>query len=625
MSDILKSVLLINKMRRATPRTNFYDWSLRTTKDSRLLPGTIESGESLANMMTKVQSHVYDQVASMDVDKKSPFSITCHSHMRATSDLGSHSYVHQLLAKIDTMEVDGIPDMLSRLHSHGCKTLFTVEYEPDLEEPVVDITYFRLADPVYPNPKYVEALGKCFGIKFDHDPGKFELVLTKQLPPRIEWQSPRLSYNPMNDMGLVGDLIWIKWYLLAYTQYKHFAIEKFSVDNIRFFKSLGELQTAINLPKWKDYLRFQLLHRLSGLFTNTWLLEHVADRKQYGRRGVPLLKHHCAELAAKAWWQDAGKMLVRSNKEHYTKARRLAEYIAEDVKDALERLVKASRLRDDTKANILSKLDGMVHVIGWSDVDESVHPPYLHVEDAFDVQVITGSKYQYSLSNYGLPTNPYKWRWVPGTEVNAFYSRESNVLYIPVALLNEPFIYLSPDKIPENYAAIGSIIAHEIYHGFDYDSKHVDADGYLSSWWADRDEERFKCNTEKLIKVFEHRSSVTHNLHINGRQTLSENIADLIALDMCWLAFVYRTGVTCDRRPSKEEIDRFFIMFSLSQAQVATKEVEAMMLQSDNHAPAIARVNLPLGMFKPYLDQYCVKSTDPMFVPIDKRPEFIPM
>ena len=109
--------------------------------------------------------------------------------------------------------------------------------------------------------------------------------------------------------------------------------------------------------------------------------------------------------------------------------------------------------------------------------------------------------------------------------VNAYYNPLMNEIVFPAGILQPPFFDPEADDAV-NYGAIGMVIGHEMTHGFDDQGRKYDAQGNLKDWWAPDDSRAFAARTGLVVKQFDALEALP-GLHLNGRLTLGENIADL--------------------------------------------------------------------------------------------------
>jgi len=174
--------------------------------------------------------------------------------------------------------------------------------------------------------------------------------------------------------------------------------------------------------------------------------------------------------------------------------------------------------------------------------------------------------------------------WMTPQTVNAVNLPLQNALNFPAAILEPPYFDPSADAAA-NYGAIGAIIGHEISHSFDNVGAEFDAQGRLANWWTPADAAHFKAAGAKLIEQYNAYEALP-GLHLNGEQTLGENIADLAGLAVAHDAYIKSLGgkpapvidgLTGDQR--------FFLAFA--QAWREKKRDAAMRAQvvQDGHAP----------------------------------------
>ena len=69
-------------------------------------------------------------------------------------------------------------------------------------------------------------------------------------------------------------------------------------------------------------------------------------------------------------------------------------------------------------------------------------------------------------------------------------------------------------------------IGHEITHGFDDQGRQYDAKGNLSDWWTAQDTERIQHAAQRRWSTSSMPTTPLPGLHINGKASLGENIAE---------------------------------------------------------------------------------------------------
>ena len=176
-------------------------------------------------------------------------------------------------------------------------------------------------------------------------------------------------------------------------------------------------------------------------------------------------------------------------------------------------------------------------------------------------------------------------------EINAYYNPTKNQMTYPFGILRKPFFYNKNwdnlNAVAYNFGAIGSVIAHEITHGFDDQGKDFDKDGNLKNWWQKESEDRYNKIAKKIGSLYS-----SHG--VNAELTMGENIADLGAVRISLTALkIYLKDI------NKELDDKLLEMFKKGWAmiwrQIKTKEEAQNRLSSDPHSPPALRVNIPLN------------------------------
>jgi putative endopeptidase len=217
------------------------------------------------------------------------------------------------------------------------------------------------------------------------------------------------------------------------------------------------------------------------------------------------------------------------------------------------------------------------------------------------------------------PVDRTEWHMTPQT-VNAYCNFGLNEIVFPAAILQWPFFDLRADDAV-NYAGIGTVIGHEMTHGFDDQGSKFDAKGNMRSWWSAADRKKFMAKAKLLVEQY-NEYGVGGDVTVNGQLTLGENIADLGGLAIGWDAYQKRlkkTGRKVIDGLSPEE--RFFLGFAQMERELARPEFTRMHALSDPHSPAFSRINGPLANFAPFFEQFTVTKKDKLYRNPKKRAE----
>jgi predicted metalloendopeptidase len=168
---------------------------------------------------------------------------------------------------------------------------------------------------------------------------------------------------------------------------------------------------------------------------------------------------------------------------------------------------------------------------------------------------------------------------------------------------------------------MGSIIGHELTHGFDDQGAQFDADGNMKMWWTEKDYQNFKERTALIVKQFDQYVALD-TLHVNGSMTQGENIADLGGLTMAYYA--YKKSLKGKKSPVIAGFtgeQRFFIAWTQGWKSKTRDEELKRLLTVDYHAPAYFRAFAPLTNMKEFDAAFSVNPGDKMYIPNEKKIE----
>lgn len=623
-------------------RNNFY----RFVEQHHQRPLRILQGELHGSDMVTLQHIIYRRLYRLPPDTSSPFVSTVKSVMRTVTNLRQdpNNLVDKVLRNIDNIKhKNDIVDVLKLLHEGGVPVLFKVDYEPDVTCPRKQIVRLTVEDALTGNYEakqakaYQKALCQHFQLKTPKtSPHTLEQELAPYRPSVAQLLNPHFTHNPVDVNNVSGNLVWLKWY------FEGTGATQVTLDDLGYFEALGRAMGFMKLSRWQAYLQFAWLQHVDAWFSDTWM---IFDRIL--KRPSVELWYHKTSVAARAWWQDAGQQYVDSAKSELTVRRFEVQDMLMNIRQVLSGHITSSAWQAQTKDAMQDKLDSMVMLAGWSD---EPFPPLVTTFDPddamlesfgvsetkmayFDQFVCLGHMQQYAniFSEAAQPTDREQWKNMSYAEVNACYARDSNTLYIPAALFNPPFLTSS---LAETYGALGSILAHEMFHAFDYDSLSIGADLKLanwSDWFTPRDFQEYKSNVDKVLRLYGSKHSITGrsasekttSIRDNSRQTLSENIADYEALRLAYDALEAKIQSAADRTTSPLEEHAFFTEFARSQVEKYTPSTQKYMESNDEHANAMARVNLPLASFPPFHRFYEVQPKDKMYIQPSERPHFM--
>jgi putative endopeptidase len=197
-------------------------------------------------------------------------------------------------------------------------------------------------------------------------------------------------------------------------------------------------------------------------------------------------------------------------------------------------------------------------------------------------------------------------------EVNAHYYNSGNRLVIPAGITLWPF-YVNDKHVGWSYGGLGAVVGHEMLHAFDEDGKNYDEDGVYRPWWTVKDVVNYSKKTNALIRLFNNTRFMGR--FVNGRNTLSENIADLGGLAIALDALKrYMTAHHFTNEQKMKELKEFFISYAISWRTKERPRRSIYRLFTDVHAPAQLRVNLIVNQFNEFYEIFNVKPGDKLYI-----------
>jgi putative endopeptidase len=276
-----------------------------------------------------------------------------------------------------------------------------------------------------------------------------------------------------------------------------------------------------------------------------------------------------------------------------------------------ERIVRADWMTEPTRQQALTKLTSLNKKIGYPDVWED-YAQLNVVKGPWATNYLNARSYavRRDLDKLGKPVDRNEWFMTPPT-VNAYFDPAKNEIAFPAGRLQPPFFHASYDP-GANYGGVGGTIGHEMSHAFDDQGRQYDAKGNLIDWWTPDDAKNY---TERAKVVEDQYSAYTvlDSLHVNGKLTLGENLADVVGVSVGYdalekaLAGKPRTlidGFTPEQR--------FFLAYAQARRTNMRDEAARLQIQTDPHSPGQFRVNGPLSNMPEFARAFGCKEGDPM-------------
>ncbi len=381
---------------------------------------------------------------------------------------------------------------------------------------------------------------------------------------------------------------------------------------------ISRLVASEPIADWKDYLAFRLIDHFGDCLPKAFAAEHFAF---YGTalEGTPQIRarwKRAVDATNAALGEVVGKLYVEKYFPPEAKAQ-LEVMVANMIAAYNKRIDALAWMASSTKAEAKRKLASLKVGIAYPDKWRDYSGLAVVRGDAFgNLQRAEEFEYRYRRARLGRPVDRGEWVMTPQT-VNAVNLPLHNSLNFPAAILQAP--YFDP-KAPAaiNYGGIGATIGHEISHSFDDQGAQFDSTGRLRNWWTDADLKQFQEAGAALALQFDAYKPFP-DLGVNGKQTLSENIADLAGLTASYDAF--RASLGGKAAPTVDGLNgdqQFFLSYAQSWCGYLRPEALRQRLIGDGHAPAQYRA-LTVRNLNAWYAAFPIEPRDRLYVAPDKR------
>ncbi len=407
-------------------------------------------------------------------------------------------------------------------------------------------------------------------------------------------RDPKNVYHPMpvaELTTLAPEIAWLRFLEQTGTP----PITELNVGNPDFFKGLNALLQSTDLETVKAYLRWQLL-----LSTPSYALPQAMDEEQfdfYGHKlsGQPVQRprwKRCIQATDGALGEALGQVYVQEQFPAASKAATVQ--MVHDIEAAMDKDIDTlDWMSPQTKVKAKEKLHMVADKIGypdrWRDYSKLVVVRGDAMGNANRAAIFENRR---QLAKIGKPVDRGEWEMTPAT-VNAYYDPLMNDINFPAGILQPP-LYDLHSTDPENYGHIGSIVGHELTHGFDDQGRQFDGNGNLSDWWTPQDATSFQQRADCEVKEYDNFTAVD-DLKVNGKLTLGENTADNGGLRLAYLALLAdanRKGIDLTKQQDGyTPIQQFFLAYGQNWCGSVRPERLRLQVQTNPHSPLNFRVN----------------------------------
>ncbi len=446
-----------------------------------------------------------------------------------------------------------------------------------------------------------------------------ETALAKGSTDRVELRDPANRYHIMTLAQLQELSPSYDWSAYLAGVY----IGSFSTLNVAtpdFFKAMNAEIAASNLAGLKSYLRWHALRAAAPALSKPFVEENFnffSATLQGQKVETPRWKR-CTRATDAALGEAVGQDWVKQNFPLDAKAN--MDKLVAELEQALGQDIKELPwMSDATKVEARAKLDAIRNKIGYPENWRDYSALTIKRDDYLgNVERSEEFERNRNLAKLGKPVDEKEWGMTPPT-VNAYYSPAQNDINFPAGILQPPFFDNSKDPAV-NFGGIGTVIGHEMTHGFDDQGSKYDPHGNVRPWFTAEDRAKFTERTDCEVKEYSG-FPVAEGQNLNGKLTLGENTADNGGIRIAFQALqevLAKQGAAADpgyvdgKRDGYTEQQRFFITFGQLWCVNQTEQSARVQAKTDPHSTGQWRANGTVQNFDQFGKAFGCKVGEPM-------------
>lgn len=633
-----------------SPRTDFYSYINGGWAKLNPIPASEVSWGSFNELNDKNQANLHlilnDALADKNAVKGSASQIVRDFYAMAMDTVKIEKEgITPLNAELKIISDMKTPADLIRVlaHEHLIQSdvMFNLNISPDMKESKTNAVYLfqgglGLPEKDYylseePQMKeirnqYTAHIAKMFelaGVKKETAKQNASVVmsmeneLAKHSMAAVELRNVQALYNKMSMKELQALTPAIDWQVYFKTMELTQPADLI-VAQPDFIKELNKMIGTGSISDWQVYFRWHLLSITSNE------LNKAVDAEDFNFYGTILTGareqktrwKRCLRSTDASVGDALGQLYVA---KYFTadSKKRVNDMVSNLIAAYQERIETRDWMSPETKKQAVDKLQKIIRKLGYTDKWKDYSKLDIK-RDSYLANYLRTNTWEVkrNIAKFGKPVDMTEWGMTPPT-VNAYYNPNKNEIVFPAGIMQPPFFNPEADDAV-NYGAMGSVIGHEITHGFDDEGSQFDAEGNLKNWWTDADKKNFEAKTKILVSQFEG-YYVLDSVHVNGELTLGENIADLGGLTIGYYAYKH----SLLGKPVPPKIDgftgeqRFFMSWAQGWRTNMRPEYLKQMIKVNNHAPPQTRVDGPLSNMTEFYEAFGVKEGDKMY----RKPE----
>jgi len=384
------------------------------------------------------------------------------------------------------------------------------------------------------------------------------------------------------------------------------------VDNLQYIQDLVEIINKFNINVLKNYLKYKFILSLPKLCKTEDIVHNEFKFFKKTLSGITTDTHAQSRALAyimKYIPNELGKLYLKKYMHPKTEkyVLQMTQMLKSSTKDII---VNCSWLSNGTKDKIYDKINNMGIKIGGTTQPKSYenYEKYIKLNN---VDMTIAMEIESMIENLKkLDTEVDKNKWsMESYSVNAYYSPLNNELVIPCAILNEPFFDINK-SIYDNLGGIGSVISHEISHGFDDQGRKFNKDGLYKIWWPKEDISEFN---KRIVKIkTEYSNAIILGQQVSGDITIGENIAD-------YTGMLILTNILKINEVSYCNFAKVYSTYAKIWRQKIRDKEMIKRIKTDVHAPPILRTNIILSHIPEFAETFGLTKYHSMYKSEEQR------
>ena len=421
---------------------------------------------------------------------------------------------------------------------------------------------------------------------------RIETRLAKASKSRVDLRDPYANYNKMT-LAEANAAFPNLALPMALKEEGLGSAKEVIVGQPDFLKEVSAAMQQESIADQKQYLRWHLVSSVTAALPQAYGDEafKYSQALSGAKKQQPRWKRMLGSTD-RALGEAFGQLYVDKAFSPAAKAR--AKQMIENLRVAYaERIQATDWMSAATKKEALTKLNAFTVKIGYPDKWKNYATLNVSRESYLN-NLLAAREWanKDEISKFGKPIDRGEWGMTPPT-VNAYYNPPMNEIVFPAGILQPPFYDPKADDAV-NYGGIGAVIGHEMTHGFDDQGRQYDAKGNLRDWWTKGDADKFNAKAAIVGRQYDAFSPLD-SVHVNGKLTMGENLADLGGLTIAYQAFE-----KTPQAKAKVKIDgftpeqRFFLGYAQIWRSNIRPEAVRQQVQTDPHSPGQFRTNGPL-------------------------------